>query len=54
MGVLQEAAAQQHRFVVRPSHIAGIGVYTKEILPAKQILLEYQGEPSFSVTCLST
>jgi hypothetical protein len=41
---VQEAAAQQHRFVVRPSHIAGIGVYTKETIPAKQILLEYQGE----------
>lgn len=45
---MQEAAAQQHRFVVRPSHIAGIGVYTKEDIPAKQILLEYQGSASMA------
>lgn len=40
---MQAAAAKQDRFVVRPSHIAGIGVYAVEDIPAKEVLMEYSG-----------
>lgn len=42
-GRMQVAAAKQDRFVVRPSHIAGIGVYAVEDIPAKEVLMEYSG-----------
>eukprot|EP00892_Ulva_mutabilis_P008631 jgi/Ulvmu1/613/UM001_0621.1 len=40
---IQVAAAKQERFVVRPSHIAGMGVYAVENIPAKEVLMEYSG-----------
>ena len=42
-GAVQNAERRAERFVVRPSGIAGLGVYTCEAVPAKQILLEYTG-----------
>lgn len=42
---VQNAAKLAGRFVLRPSPIAGLGVFTSEGVAAKEILLEYQGPP---------
>jgi hypothetical protein len=42
---VQNAAKLAGRFVLRPSPIAGLGVFTSEDVAAKEILLEYQGTP---------
>ena len=42
---LLAASEKKGRFVLRPSVIAGLGVYTKVQIPAKEILMEYCGVP---------